>query len=343
MEPYIRTTSFAGFRELVDKLGHDPRAYLERFRIKPGLLDDEDARVPLRSLIGLLETVARELDCPDFGLRMADYQNIHVLGPIAAIARHSDTVGHALADIVRFIGYHSSGIQLELEQEPGQAPRLHIVLRVPGMLQQRQMQELAMGVANNTMKLLCGAGFKAQAVELQGGSPVPLARYRRFFQTEVRTGQTGCAMLLAHTQLEQPIEQQDANLHRTLVQYLSQFDQLASSDIVELVSRMVLRMLPTQRCRLQLVAEQLGLHERMLQRRLAEREVTFEELVEDVRRERADHYLAERDIPLAQVASMLGYSEQSVFNRACRRWFAMTPGQRRRQFLEQARSGRDPA
>ncbi|MDN6874921.1 AraC family transcriptional regulator ligand-binding domain-containing protein [Pseudomonas citronellolis] len=333
MEPFIRTTSFTGFRELVAQRGQDPLAYLERFRIKPQLLDDEDARVPFRSLVGLLEYAAAELDCPDFGLRMAAYQNLHVLGPIAAIARHSVTVAHALADVVRFIGYHSPGIQLELDQTPGQAPRLCIALRIPGVTQQRQMAELAMGVTHNTMTLLCGPAFKAQAVELHGASPLPLLRYRRYFRTEVRSGQAGYAMLLTQAQLQQRIEQQDPTLHRTLVQYLSQFEQEGASDLGELVRRMVMRMLPTQRCRLPLVAEQMGLHERTLQRRLGELGQTFEEVVEGVRRERAQTYLAARDIPLAQIANMLGYSEQAVFNRACRRWFDVTPGAYRRQLL----------
>lgn len=332
MEPFIRTTSFTGFRELVAQHGQDPAAYLRRFRIKPQLLDDEDARVPFRSLVGLLEYAAAELGCPDFGLRMAEHQNLHVLGPIAAIARHSVTVAHALGDVVRFIGYHSPGIQLELDQAPGQAPRLCIALRIPGVTQQRQMAELAMGVAHNTMKLLCGPGFKAQAVELHGASPVPLLRYRRYFHTEVRSGQAGYAMLLTRAQLDQRIEQQDPALHRTLVQYLSQFEQ-EGADLGELVRRWVTRMLPTQRCRLPLVAEQMGLHERTLQRRLGELGLTFDEVVDSVRRERAETYLAARDIPLAQIANMLGYSEQAVFNRACRRWFDLTPGARRRQLL----------
>jgi AraC-like DNA-binding protein len=120
-----------------------------------------------------------------------------------------------------------------------------------------------------------------------------------------------------------------------LVQYLDHIHLHSSSDLVDQVRRLVLRMLPTQQCRLPLIAEQLGLHERALQRQLAELGQRFDELVEGIRRDRADFYLAERDIPLAQIAGMLGYSEQSVFNRACRRWFALTPGERRRQLLEQ--------
>ncbi|MDF3936627.1 AraC family transcriptional regulator [Pseudomonas citronellolis] len=333
MEPFIRTTSFAGFRELVRQFGRDPLEYLRRFRIQPQLLDDEDARVPLRSLVGMLECVAAELGCPDFGLRMADYQNLHVLGPIAAIALNSDNVGHALGDVVRFIGYHSPGIHLELDQAPGQAPRLCIALRIPGVHQQRQMAELAMGVAHNTLKLLCGPGFKAQAVELYGASPVPAQRYRRFFLSEVRGNQAGYAMLLSRAQLEQRIERQDPALRRTLVQFLNQLEPQGAADLTEMSRRLVLRMLPTQRCRLPLVAEQLGLHERTLQRRLGESGETFEGIVDAVRREQAEGYLAARDIPLAQIANMLGYSEQAVFNRACRRWFGQTPGARRRQLL----------
>ncbi|MFC5698982.1 AraC family transcriptional regulator [Pseudomonas sp. GCM10022186] len=333
MPPLIRTTSFGGFRELLAKLGKDPAPFLERFRIKAELLDDEDARVPLSSLVALLEYAAQELDCPDLGLRMAEYQNLHVLGPIAIIARNSATAGHALAEIVRFIGYHSAGIQLDLDRSEPKAPRLVFGLRLPTPQPQRQLVELALGVSHNTMKMLYGSSFKAQAVLLSGQGPLPLARYRRFFQAEVYTGQACNALVLTNAQLNQRIEQQDPGLHRMLVQYLSQFTQDASSDVVEQVRRLVLRLLPTQQCRLPLVAEQLGLHERVLQRRLAEQDCSFEQLVEAIRRDRADTYLAERDIPMSQIAGMLGYSEQAVFNRACRRWFAMTPGARRRELL----------
>ncbi|MGF6166357.1 AraC-like DNA-binding protein [Pseudomonas sp. 2725] len=72
----------------------------------------------------------------------------------------------------------------------------------------------------------------------------------------------------------------------------------------------------------------------MLQHRLAEEGRSFDEVVETLRRERADHYLAEIHMPMSQVTGLLGYSEQSVFNRACRRRFSLSPGARRRQLLE---------
>jgi len=337
MTSLIRTTSFIGFREVTSQLGGQTDLMLERFRINPHLLKDEDARVPLRSLVGLLEFAARELECPDFGLRMAEYQDLHVLGPIAVIARTCATAGEALAQVIRFIGYHSPGIQLDLDLSEARAPRLVIDIRLSGPSPRRQMVELAMGVAHNGMKLLYGDNFVAQSV-LFSSHFSSVQAYRRYFKTTVYTGQSCNALVLRDEQLSQPLEQHAPYLHHALEQYFNQFDLQATSSVVNQVERLVLRMMPIQRCRLPLIAEQLGMHVRMLQRRLAEEGRSFDEVVEALRRERADHYLAERHMPMSQVAGLLGYSEQSVFNRACRRWFSMSPGARRRQLL----GGGDP-
>ncbi|WP_339485666.1 AraC family transcriptional regulator [Pseudomonas sp. EL_65y_Pfl2_R95] len=333
MTALIRTTSFTGFRELVSQLGGDPISLLDRFRVPINLLDEEDASVPLRTLVELLECAAEELDCPDFGLRMAEYQDIHILGPVAIIARSSATAGQALAELVRFIGYHSPGIELDLDLTVADAPRLSVDIRLPGVHQQRQMVELAMGVAHNIMRLLFGPTFAAQAILLSGISPLPQARYRRYFKTSVYDAQPANAFVLTQEHLRHRIEQQDPSLHRTMIQYLSQIGVQTNTSLLEQVNRLIFRLLPTNRCRLVVIAAQLGMHTRLLQRRLAEEGFRFDELVEQVRRNRAEHYLSERHMPMSQVAGLLGYSEQSVLNRSCKRWFGVTPGEYRRQLL----------
>ncbi|TLX72497.1 AraC family transcriptional regulator [Pseudomonas nicosulfuronedens] len=336
MTALIRTTSFIGFPQLVAQLGGDPAQFLRRFQIDPRALEDDDARVPLRSLVAVLECAANELDCPDLGLRMAEYQDLHVLGPVALIARNSATVGQALEEISRFIGYHSPGIDVQLDRSEPEAPRLVIEIRLPGPTRRRQMQDLALGVGYNTMKLLCGSQFSAQALLLAGAGSLPSARYRRYFRTTIYFGQDCNALILSPDQLGQRIERQDAQLHRVLLDYLSPFDAQGSAGLVRQVETLILRTLPTQRCRISLIAEQLGLHERVLQRRLADEGTGFEALLEQARRSCAQRYLAERHMPLSQVAGLLGYSEQSVFNRACRRWFDDTPRGMRRQLLDAA-------
>ena len=74
-----------------------------------------------------------------------------------------------------------------------------------------------------------------------------------------------------------------------------------------------------------LVARQLGMHARTLQRRLAKQSTTYEALVDGTRRELATRLLRDTDMPMSQLAGVLGYSEQSVLVWASRRWFGAPP------------------
>jgi AraC-like DNA-binding protein len=88
-------------------------------------------------------------------------------------------------------------------------------------------------------------------------------------------------------------------------------------------------LLPTGHADAATVADQLRLHPRTLQRRLAGEGVTFAALLERERQAQAARLLTQPDLQLGQVAGLLGYSEQSAFNRAFRRWYGVPPGRYR--------------
>jgi len=73
------------------------------------------------------------------------------------------------------------------------------------------------------------------------------------------------------------------------------------------------------------VGAQLGMSGRTLQRRLAERGLTFQGVVDDARRELVERLLARSDYSLMEVAFLTGFSEQSALNRAFKRWSGQTP------------------
>ena len=62
-----------------------------------------------------------------------------------------------------------------------------------------------------------------------------------------------------------------------------------------------------------------------LGRRLRAQGLGFGELLDLERKHLARVYVSSADYPLAQVAQLLGYSEQSAFNRAFRRWYGVSP------------------
>ncbi|MNR51417.1 HTH-type transcriptional regulator VirS [compost metagenome] len=73
---------------------------------------------------------------------------------------------------------------------------------------------------------------------------------------------------------------------------------------------------------------------RTMQRRLDERGLVFEKLVDDIRRERAASYLDDPALRMSQVAGLLGYVEQSSFSHAFKRWYGMSPSAWRQRARE---------
>jgi AraC-like DNA-binding protein len=73
------------------------------------------------------------------------------------------------------------------------------------------------------------------------------------------------------------------------------------------------------------VAAELHMSPRSLQRKLSAENTTFRKLVEAVRQELAESYLADGNTPLMEISYLLGFSAQSAFSRAFKRWTGSTP------------------
>lgn len=97
--------------------------------------------------------------------------------------------------------------------------------------------------------------------------------------------------------------------------------------LADRVKGTVKRGLAGQRPSLRAVAQRLGMSSRTLQRRLTEDGVTFQELVEDARRELARHYLGQSSLELNETAYLLGYKDGNSFFRAFHQWEGTTPGE----------------
>tara|TARA_Y100000815_G_scaffold6747_1_gene6265 strand:- start:2831 stop:3976 length:1146 start_codon:yes stop_codon:yes gene_type:complete len=325
----IKTSSLTGFIPLVQSLGGDPEALLRTFNIEPALLENSADVIPLSSQVALLEYSADVLHCEDFALQLAERQDLMILGPLAVIAQNADTVGEALRELSSFMHVYSPGIALQLDTSDALRPQLEIELRLPAVQRVRQSIELSLGVAHRGLQMLYGANFRASAVLMRTSSPLPQSRYQRLFGANSYFGQACNALVLKPEHLERSIDEHNRQLHDTMLDYIHCFSAAKPMDIHSQVLDLIKRLLPTRRCTLPVIAKRMALHERTLQRRLEARGLVFEHLVEGVRRELADLYLGEADMPMTQIAGLLGYAEQSSFNRACRRWHGMAPSKRR--------------
>ncbi len=156
-----------------------------------------------------------------------------------------------------------------------------------------------------------------------------LESYRRILGEKVSFGQPFTGVRLASGALGIAVKSADpglcAVLDREAQSALGDFD--SRINLVNEVRAVIAQCLPEGEPSLEMVATRLALSVRTMQSRLREGGQPFKVLVDDVRRQLAGMYLLREDLSLIDVGFLLGFSEQSAFSRAFRRWYGMAPQQ----------------
>ena len=123
------------------------------------------------------------------------------------------------------------------------------------------------------------------------------------------------------------------DLARQRLMELREEDKLINS-----VRGIILNQLPFGLPKIDAIAKALGTTPRTLQRRLLERQLKYQILLDDVRRELARGLIVKPDLTLSDVANYLGFNDQSAFQHAFQRWEGTTPG----KFRQDALNGAEP-
>ncbi len=134
--------------------------------------------------------------------------------------------------------------------------------------------------------------------------------------------------------LDRPVPNADGSMLKVLQRHADELlaarlRETAEPRIVTDVRREVAAQLASDRARVDDVAAALSVSTRTLQRKLAEAGTNFQAVHDAARQALAEELLRDSRLNLTDVAFMLGYREQSSFNRACREWFGNTPARTR--------------
>jgi AraC-like DNA-binding protein len=119
--------------------------------------------------------------------------------------------------------------------------------------------------------------------------------------------------------------------------------ELAQKSLTDQVKGTLKKLLAGQRPTLQDVARELRLSTRTLQRRLTAERAKFQALMEEARRELAQHYLMHSSLELNETAYLLGYEDSNSFFRAFHQWEGTSPGEWRAVHAHRANSNRASA
>lgn len=325
----VRAGSLQGYVALMQSLGCEPDALLNRHRITRDVLADEDALISLRSGMQLMEASAIETRCPDFGLRLSNLQDITVLGPLAIVLQNAPTVRKAWDYVARHMFVQTPGLVVTVHDQSSliaNAAEISLELRLPRLPAQRQTIDLCLGDLHNITRLMAGRNYQLRAVSLPHSPIASVDAYKRFFNAPVHCDQPCAALHLSPETLGTDLRGANPGLRQIAEDYLDRHFRSPDESVSAQVRLALRRTLGNKTD----VAQLLAIHPRTLQRHLAAEGANFETLREETRKESALRYLRQTDLPLGQIADLLGFSEQSALARSCRRWFGATPTHIRR-------------
>jgi AraC-like DNA-binding protein len=147
-------------------------------------------------------------------------------------------------------------------------------------------------------------------------------RYENFFACPVKFGARHNRLFFRAEDLDQPFITHNPDLLELIAPQLEADlkQHLAGRSLRDQVKGILKRRLAGQPPRLEDIAIELRMSARTLQRKLLEEGVTFHALMEEARREMAQHYLRQPSFELNETAYLLGYEDPNSFIRAFHRW-----------------------
>ena len=337
----VRAASLTNYAEIARRSGLDPAALLRKHGMSLKLIADPERRIPILPVMALLEESAQLAGCPSFGLRMAESRQLADLGGISLLLTHQRTLGDALQTLIDHLGLVHPSVAMSLEREAGVAV-LRMKLLSGNGVYSAQGEELALGVVWHMCTALLGAQWRPRGVKFMHAAPADLRVHQRVFGCPVEFLGEFNGMFLAGSDLALQNPRADPSMLRfakRLVDTLPGVDNDRS--VPREVRKAIYLRLPAGRATIEQVALGMGCNVRTLQRQLEERHLTFSDLLDEVRAELVLRYIENRGLPLARVATLLGYGTPSSFTRWFSAKFGMAPNEWRKTGVTGSR-GRAP-
>lgn len=169
--------------------------------------------------------------------------------------------------------------------------------------------------------------FSPEAIFFKHSPPGCTDAHEEYFNCAVHFGADRDAILVSQSALELPNQLGDPAISQFFDTHMEQeLRELSNaSGLSKLVRIQISQALSEGVPTVTEIGSRLGMSGRTLQRRLSDQDLSFKILVDQSRRELAERLLNETDYALNEIAFLTGFSEQSAFNRAFKRWAGKTP------------------
>ena len=308
--------------------GIDPAPIFAQAKIDTSKFHRPGSRVPLSKMTHLWDTAVFMTDDQQFGLKAgarAEPGDFYVLGH-AWLA--SATLKGALERLCRYAHVLSTAIsRAEVREEDGMVVFIES-FPDPDIVINRTADEAGIVAFFKLCEIVRREPVRPLKAELIFPAETARGYLDEFLQCPVSYGNEREKFWFSREMFEEPLPGHIPDVldstSRIAEQYLETLDQ---SKVATDVRRLLVQMLPSGKADQDTVANRLYRSTSTLQRQLTAEGTSYRNILETTRRSLAEKYLREGDYSQAEIAYMTGFSDQSNFARAFKRWTGMSPGQ----------------
>ncbi|MEK1905536.1 MAG: AraC family transcriptional regulator [Pseudomonas sp.] len=279
------------------------------------------ARIPLARQDALWQAFCTAADDPLVGLRLGCALQVGHLDMVGALLMSSESLGESLEVLLEYYPIIGEGSEFSLHSEGER-----VILRYQAHYQVRQEErtEAVMASLLSLARWVTGNKISPLLLRLRHAARGDEARYNELLACPLEFSASENALVFAAADLQVPLIQANALMCAHLRGLADSLLERLGTQSLSARVQQLLRAQP--RWGKERIAEQLDLSGRHLNRKLAEEGSSYRLLREQVLYRMAEQQL--RESPrLAEVAERLGFSDESAFAKAFRRWSGVTPGQ----------------
>ena len=327
----IRIAPISVLPDLLREFGVAPGPLLKPFGLAEEYFHNPENPLPYELMGRIVTASVRATGCAYFGLLVGQRGNASTLGAPGFLLRHAPDVMTALTEVTSNLDLHDRGATafIEVGDETTLFGYTIYDLRIEGT---DQIGDGAVAIMWNIMRGLCGPEWQPLEVCFRRDAPADLGAYHRFFfQAPLRFNAPHNAVIFPTAWLARPVQQADPALRQHLLQHIEDMRRYSNQDFREKAYQALLFLLGSQRCTLDELARHFSMHQRTLNRRLKDSGTSFRELYTEARHQTARQLLCDTRSSIENIASLLGYSDTTAFNRAFTRWEGVPPALWRRR------------
>ena len=341
-EPTVVASAPKAFSEFAVARGADRGVLLRRAGIEEHDLADPNGRVPVARYVALMEAAIELCREPALALLYGEQVRAEDLSVVPLIAAHGVSPDDVQSKVNRYapllVDDGRDGPSLEVVQRAGRA---WLTLVSPLYARYPVLAEsgIARSVCGPRRMLKALGGHAAtlkfpDAIHFTHPEPTHRGEYDRIFGVPLSFGSDVNAIVVDPLFVSMPMPKPYGAAAAAMA--TEQAEQLLArlkgpSSTRASVEDALLRNLESGRAGMEEIARQLGLSRATLFRRLQSEGVTFEEVLETLRRQRAVQLLNDEHRSVRQTAELLGFSDAAAFSRAFKRWTGKSPKEAGRQ------------